>query len=512
MKFKAKYLGIESGGKPIVTLSKEDAEELGVMGGERVTLSYGKYEMTAIANIVTKSVHRGIVGIYDEVWKSWKVKEGHVIDIEAAKFPTSLLHIRDKLKRRKLNFKDVSEIIDDVVSGKLSEAEIAAFTTALYEQGVDIDEATSLSLAMVNSGRKVEFLKKPVCDKHSIGGVPGDKTTLLVVPIIAAAGLTIPKTSSRAITSAAGSADRAEVLMPVDLSVEEIVRTVEKTNGCMVWGGSLHLAPADDIFIQIEYPLSIDPMLLPSIMSKKKAVGADILTIDIPTGRGTKIKTIGDADLLAKEFIELGRRLGIKTHCVVTFGEQPVGHAIGPSLEAREALMTLEGLNVPDLIDKASHLAGSILNMAGKGGQKEALDILKSGKAAKKLREIIYAQGGDSEIKAGDIPVGEYGMEVESHKSGSMLWVDNHALVEVARAAGSPKDKGAGLTIHKKIGDPVKKGEKVLTIHAEKAQKLERARKAMDGKELFGVGNRMEMLIHEVKDYPIHRKSFMLDR
>src|SRR5574337_61162 len=251
---------------------------------------------------------------------------------------------------------------------------------------------------MVATGKQLHLRKKIIADKHSIGGVPGDKTTLLVVPIVAAAGLTIPKTSSRAITSAAGTADRAEILMPVDLDVKEMKKVITKCNGCIVWGGALDLAPADDIFVRAEYSLSIDPLLLPSIMSKKKAVGATHLVIDIPTGRGAKVKTIGEADLLSKDMIELGRRLGIHTHCVLTYGEQPIGLTMGPALEAREALSILMNESkVPDLIDKACHIAGSIFELAGKkNGYNLARNILHSGKAEKKLRDIISQQGGRS--------------------------------------------------------------------------------------------------------------------
>src|SRR5574337_1214602 len=214
---------------------------------------------------------------------------------------------------------------------------------------------------MVATGKQLHLRKKIIADKHSIGGVPGDKTTLLVVPIVAAAGLTIPKTSSRAITSAAGTADRAEMLMPVEIEVKEMRKVITECNGCIIWGGALDLTPADDIFVRAEYSLSIDPLLLPSIMSKKKAVGATHLIIDIPTGRGAKVKTIGEADLLAKDLIELGRKLGIHTQCILTHGEMPVGYTLGASLEAREALSVLMNKsNVPDLIDKACHLAGSL--------------------------------------------------------------------------------------------------------------------------------------------------------
>lgn len=513
MKLRAKYLGIESGGKPVVTLSIEDAGELGVRSGERIRLTSNGLEISAIVNIVTKSVKAGIVGVYDEVSKSLGIKENDTIEVEPAHFPASLQHIRNKLRRRKLNYEEILEIVKDTVAGNLSEVEMAAFVIALEQQGLDLDEATSLTVAMVETGQHLEIIGKgPICDKHSIGGVPGDKTTLLVVPIVAAAGLVIPKTSSRAITSAAGSADRAEVLMPVTLGVEEMKDVVEKTNGCFVWGGSLHLAPADDVFVQVEYPLSIDPMLLPSIMAKKRAVHANFLALDIPTGRGTKVKTIGDANLLAKDFIELGRRIDIKTQCVISYGEQPIGHAIGPALEAREALQALQGGDVPDLIDKTVHLCGLLFEMTGKGDDRLALEILKSGKAEKKMREIITQQGGNPDIRPDDIEIGKHSTDVKADKSGILLWMDNNLLVEIARAAGSPKDKKAGVLLHKKIGEKVNKGETILEIYSEKATKLGLAEKILQEEKPFGVGERMEMMIREVKEMPIAKKAFILER
>ncbi len=512
MKLRVKYLGIESGRKPVVTLSAEDAAEVGIRSGERLRLRFNDVAINAIVNIATKSVRKGMIGIYDEVISSLQLKEKDVVDVEPANPPLSLQYIRNKLRRRKLNYEEILEIVKDTIAGNLSEVEMAAFVVALEQQGLDLDEATSLTIAMVETGQHLEIDKKPVCDKHSIGGVPGDKTTLLVVPIIAAAGLAIPKTSSRAITSAAGTADRAEVLMPVNLSVEEMKGVVEKTNGCLVWGGSLHLAPADDVYVQVEYPLSIDPMLLPSIMAKKRAVHADFLAIDIPTGRGTKVKTIGDADLLAKDFIELGRRLDIKTQCLISYGEQPIGQAIGPALEAREALRALQGDNVPDLIDKAVHLCGLILEMAGRGDERLARAILKSGRAEKKMREIIGRQGGNQNIRPEDIEIGEQRTEIKSEKAGTLLWMDNNLLVEIARAAGAPKDRKAGILLHKKIGEKVRKGESIIEIYSEKATKLALAEKIIDEARPFGIGERMEMRIRDVKEIPVAKKAFILER
>lgn len=512
MKLRVKILGLEAGGKPIIILNKEDADEVGIRSLGRVRLQFNKKELTAIVNITTKVVSKGNIGVYDEVKSSLGLEENANIEVEVAKFPSSLQFIRNKLKGRKISYEGAFEIVKDTVEGNLNEMEIASFVTSLHTFGLDLEEAANLTLAMVETGERLK-LNRICVDKHSVGGAVGDKTTLLVVPIVAAAGLTIPKTSSRAITSACGSADKAEVLMPVSLDIDEMRTVVNKTNGCIVWGGNLHLAPADDIFVQVEYPLSIDPLLLPSIMSKKMAVGANYLVIDIPCGRGTKLKTIGDANLLAKDFIELGLRLNIKTRCAITYGEQPIGFAIGPALEAKEALEVLmRKKTVPDLVDKATHIADILLRMLGKNGQNTALDIIKSGRAEEKMREIIFEQGGDSEVKPEDIKIGDFGLDIKAENSGFVLWINNASLIEIARAAGSPKDKGAGVLLYKKVGDVVKKDETIFTIYAEKIRKLERTRRVLEEEKVMGIGKRMEMLIGEVKEIPVHKKAFILER
>ncbi len=513
MRLKVDILGIESGGKPIVFLNKSDSDEIGIRASGRIIVTYRRKTVTAIVNTTT-SISHGFIGVNEEVRHLLGVKQNSVVDIEVATFPKSLQFIHNKLTGRRLMYDEISEIVKDVVQGNLNENEISAFVTALSMEGLDMDEATGLALSMVETGKQLDLRKKTIVDKHSIGGVPGDKTTLLVVPIVAAIGLTIPKVSSRAITSAGGTADRAETLMPVDLGISEMKRVVEKSNGCIVWGGSLDLAPADDIFVRSEYSLYIDPLLLPSIMSKKKAVNASHLVIDIPTGKGSKMQTVGESDFLAKELIELGRRLGIHTHCVLTNGEKPIGLAIGPSLEAREALSVLMNrASAPDLIDKVCHIAGSIFEMVGKkNGYNLARDVLHSGKAELKMREIIGLQGGNSKIQIKDLPVGEEKVEVRAKKTGKVLWMDNLTLIELARAAGAPKDKGAGILFSKKIGDCVKTGDVLYTVYAEKSRKLSRSIEILSDVEPFGIGDYSEMFIHKIKDSSAIKRSFMMER
>ncbi|MFH1294826.1 MAG: thymidine phosphorylase, partial [Candidatus Aenigmatarchaeota archaeon] len=402
-----------------------------------------------------------------------------------------------------------------VTDHKLSDIEMTAFVIGLHTHGLSITEAKNMSEAMTRGGQQLRFGNKAIFDKHSIGGCPGDKTSMMLVPIIASAGMTIPKTSSRSITSPAGTADKMECMCPVDLSIDDIRRVVKKTSGCLVWGGAVNLSPADDLFIKIEYPLCIDPLLLPSVMSKKKAVGAKYLVIDIPTGMGDKIKAPSEAQELGYKFIQLGREMGIKVNCVSSFGGQPIGYGIGPALEAREALATISRANrqVPwDLMGKVFHIASHLMAFKGiSNGEDKALQLWKTGKAEKKLREIIAAQGGDPKIKPSDIPIGNHVASVASAKNGKVLWINNKVIIQLAREAGAPKDKGAGILLHRKLNSNVKKGDKLFEIYAEKGYKLTSALKLANSLDAFGVGDSHEMVYADIPRDKEERE-FMLER
>lgn len=243
-------------------------------------------------------------------------------------------------------------------------------------------------------------------------------------------------------------------------------------------------------------------------------MGSNILVIDIPCGRGAKVKTIGEADLLAKDFIEVGRRLEIQIRCAVTYGEQPIGYAIGPSLEAREALEALmRHGNSSDLVEKATSIAGMILEMAGKSdGKGLATEALRSGKAESKMREIIAAQGGNPKINPDDIAIGDMHFTVQSDRSGNLLWINNASVANLARFLGCPKDPSAGILLHKKLGDGVNKGEPLFTIYAERSINLQRAMEKLEDFRIIGIGDKMEMLIHEVKERPVTKRTTTLDR
>lgn len=514
MQLKARLLDVQAGGRNIAILDNETAGFLGVHSSDRVNITSRNRNVVAIVNVAS-DFPLNYIGLYEEIQKKLCVGDGESIDVQSAEAPESLRYVQAKIRGERLRENEIDTIIRDVVERHLSDVELAALVVALSIHGVSMDEIEALSKAMVKTGSTLDLKKKPILDKHSVGGIPGDKTTIMVVPIVAAAGFTIPKSSSRAITSAAGTADRVEVLCPVNLTIEEIKEVVKKTNGCMVWGGALELAPADDIFIQVEYPLAIDPLLLPSIMSKKKAIGATHLVVDIPTGRGAKIKTIGEAQALANDFIDLGKRLAMTVQCAVTFGEQPIGNAIGPALEAREALSTIMGNGPADLKEKATGLAGLLFEMLGiKSGKQKAEELVKSGKAEAKLREIIEAQGGDPKVKPEDIAVGPKKTEVTADQEGEVLWVSNEDIARVAREAGAPKEKTAGVLLKAKLGERVKKLDALFEIYAERNTKLEAAFKLANRLKPVGLSRKPEerMIIERIPTPTERKKTFILER
>jgi AMP phosphorylase len=475
MKLKAKYIDMDTG--EITTLLRtEDCMEIGVHEGDRVKVKHEGSTVTAIVQTTESVLQEGEIGLLGKAFSFIGPEAGEILDVMPTGKPESVDYIRKKMDGLELTTEEIRTLVTDISARTLSSVELSAYVTSLHINGMNIRETADLTLAMVETGETIDFDRSPVFDFHSVGGVPGNKVTLIVVPIVAAAGLLIPKTSSRAISSAAGTADIVEVFANVDFDAKELKNIAESVGGIMAWGGGLNLAPADDVIIRVEHPLGIDPhaQLLASVMSKKKAVGADFLLVDIPMGEGTKVPTMEIAKAFAKDFVDLGDQLGIKVECAITYGGQPVGRAIGPALEAREAMSVLEGAKSPhSVVEKAVMLAGIILEMGGiPRGSERAKEILDSGAALAKFREIVGAQGGNPNIKSSDIQPGKYSISVLSKKSGYIAHIKNKDLVRIARAAGAPKDKGAGVVIIEKVGSTVEVGDPLFYIYADNENKL----------------------------------------
>ena len=481
VKFSAKVLDIAKRG---VLLNRLDARSIGVLDGDRVQVinPTNSISVTAFVDTTITIAQQGTVGIYRITNERLNVKDGDGIEIWEAGRPASLEYIKKKMDGGRLNKEETLAIIKDVVNDDISPAELTAFITASYINPLDMDEVEHLTRAMVETGEQIKFASKPIVDKHSIGGVPGNKISLLVVPIIAASGLKIPKTSSRAITGAGGTADLMEVLAFVEFSASEVQQMTEKVGGVIVWGGATNIAPADDRIIIQEYPFKIDArgQMLASVMAKKSAVGANLVVIDIPVGEYTKVPTVQDGRKLAREFIELGERLNMRVECALTYGDIPVGYSIGPKLEVMEALRVLEGATEPNsFIQKSLSLAGIALEMSGKAAQGNgaamAQDILTKGKALEKFKKIIEIQGGDPKIKSSDITPGEHQFVVKAPTSGYVIEMNNKSLITLARTAGAPHDRGAGILLHAKKGKLVRQGEPLLTIFADRSWRLQKA-------------------------------------
>jgi AMP phosphorylase len=481
MKLNVKLIDMGTRG---VLLNRKAAASIGVLDGDRVeieNLARGLSD-TAVVTHTSTLIGEGTVGIFALTNSRLQFSDGETAEVRDAERPASLDFIKKKMRGERLTKEETMAIVQDVVDNSISSAEITAYITASYINGLDMDEVEYLIRSMVDTGEHLSFSTHPIVDKHSIGGVPGNKISLLVVPIVAASGLRIPKTSSRAITGAGGTADLMEVLAPVEFSADEVQLMTQKAGGVIVWGGATNIAPADDKFILVEYPFKMDApgQMLASVMAKKVAVGADLVVIDIPVGRNTKVSDIQEGRKLAREFIELGERFNIHVECAITYGESPVGHAIGPRLEVKEALGVLEGAQIPSsLIQKSLSIAGILLEMSGKAalnhGYETAERILENGKALEKLREIIAIQGGDPNVKAEDIIPGEHQFVVNAPQEGYVIELNNKSLISIARAAGAPHDKGAGIYIHAKKGTRVEKGQPIFTIYAERAWRLQKA-------------------------------------
>lgn len=411
--------------------------------------------------------------------------------------------IQKKLVGKKLNYDEIFAIMDEISQHRLGDILTTYFAASGYSKGFSDQELYYLTKAMVETGEKLEF-PGIVADKHSIGGVPGTRTTMIVVPIIAAAGFTIPKSSSRAITTPGGTADDMEVFAPVIFDKEDIYRIVKKTGGCIVWGGSVNIAPADDIIIKVEQPLmfeSFDKVLV-SIMAKKIAFGSNHVVIDLPYGEHVKVHTHKDAKLLAEKFQMLAEKFDVKMHVNIHKTDEPAGRGLGPLLEAREALRVLEQTETRplDLEDRALKLCGMLLDLCladSSEAKREEVEkeygtsiawakhILSSGQALAKMKEIIEAQGGDPTVKSTDLKPGKYVLEVEAGKSGIIKSISSKNASIIAKILGAPKDKKAGIYLEKKIGDKTTKGDTLYSLYTTEKNLLHEAEQSLANFPIF---------------------------
>lgn len=396
--------------------------------------------------------------------------------------------IQKKLLGKRLSYREVYQLMDEISHERLSDILTTYFVAASFKEGFPADELYHFTKAMVETGNRLHF-KGIVADKHSTGGVSGTRATMVIVPIIAAAGFKIPKISSRAITTPAGTADAMEVLAKVEFRPDQVEDIVNLTGGCICWNGHLGIAPADDIIIRVEEPLSFESFdkVIVSIMAKKVAASTTHLILDIPVGKTMKIRHEADAQKVLDKFRKLGKRFGMKVIGSITPTREPAGQGVGPVLEAIDVLKVLEQREDRPLgLEKrALHLASELLDLcfkdAGikKDGKAEAARILKSGEALAKFKQIVEAQGGDPGVTSRTLHVAARSHGVKSRIGGTVKAVNNYNLNSIAKLLGAPAQKHAGLYLHKKIGDTVTAGETVLTLYSKEQYHIREAEETL---------------------------------
>ena len=437
----------------------------------KVELVAGDKRLVAVLNIVERSdwLAPEEVGVCELGFRLLGLPDGSPVGVVQAPPAKSLDHVRRKIQGHELTRAELGEIIRDIADHRYAKTEIAAFLIS-SASFLSTEEVLGLTEAMAAAGSRMDWGDGMVVDKHCIGGIPGNRTSMIVVPIVAAHGLTIPKTSSRAITSPAGTADTMEVCARVDLGIEAMREVVKAEKGCLVWGGHVNLSPADDRLIAVERPLMSDTaeQMVVSILSKKLAAGSRQIVIDIPVGPSGKVRDRAQAVRLKKLFEYVGDRIGLCLDVVIGDVLQPVGRGIGPALEARDVLKVLSNeADAPaDLRDRALLLAGRILEfdpaLRGGAGVVRAAELLASGEALEKFLRIVDAQGKPPAA----VSLGKLRHEVRAPRDGTVAAIDCFRLSRIARLSGAPSDKGAGIDLMKKLGDTVEQGEPLYRIHA----------------------------------------------
>ena len=401
--------------------------------------------------------------------------------------------IQKKKNGETLTKEEIDFMITDYVAGKIPDYQMSAMLMAIYFNGMENEELAAFTLAMRDSGDLVDLspIEGIKVDKHSTGGV-GDKTTLIVGPIVAACGVPVAKMSGRGLGFTGGTLDKLESIsgFRIDLSAEEFFETVKKT-GISVIGQTGNLAPADKLLYALrDVTATVDsiPLIAASVMSKKLAAGSDKIVLDVTTGSGAFMKNTRDAKKLAKHMVAIGNHAGKETVAILTGMEEPLGFAIGNNMEVKEAIEVLKGDGPEDVKEVSVALAGMMLslgleNVSHSQGKRMAKKALSSGQAFEKFKEMVQAQGGD--IRYVEHPEfferDAFEGEVLAAEDGFLSGMDTEKICVAAGLLGAGRetkdsviDMSAGIYLEKKIGDTVKKGEPIAICYAGTKEKLNR--------------------------------------
>lgn len=474
----ARRAGIDTYQQPVIYMRADChvCRSEGFESQARVELdASGRTIIATVNHVLADWLGHGEAALSETAWRALGVQDGETLGIRHPPVLQSVRDIRGKVYGLPLDYDKLLGIMRDVAANRLSDLHLASFITACVGDRMSPAETVALTRAMIDVGERLTWPGGPVVDKHCVGGLPGNRTTPLVVSIVTACGAFMPKTSSRAITSPAGTADTMEMLAPVDLDLGDMRRVVEQEGGCVIWGGSVRLSPADDVLIRVERPLDLDgtAQLVASVLSKKASAGSQRVLIDIPVGPTAKVRSGAAANALGQALTEVGSAVGLQLRILQTDGTQPVGRGIGPALEAWDVLGVLQrDASAPaDLRERALLLAGHVLEMAERApagmGLQMAREALDSGRAWAKFQAICRAQGGLREP-----PRAAFTHECTASVGGVVAAIDNRRIAMAAKLAGAPASPAAGVTIEVKVGQRVERGQPLFRLHAQSTGEL----------------------------------------
>jgi len=472
----SRKLDVRTENAMIALINELDAGEYGIGIGDKVSLEIPGRKSPIYVNLDTTDslVEEGEIGFYENVWEKYGIKFGEIVKIVLVPPSEAVKNIRKKLLGGKLNYEEIFSIIKDISNDKIGKVLTTYYAAAGYSPGFGEEEMFYMTKAMASTGDVLKF-EGIVADKHSIGGVGGKGVTPIVVPIIGCLdGLKIPNTSTRAITSASATTDMLEVIMPMSFSKEELESFMIDNSAFMVWGGGLDLAPADDKIIQVQKPIGIESIdkFVASIVAKKLAQGVNHVVFDVPIGKGAKIETEEEYRKVEATFKRVCKRVDINVSIFRRDVSGIDGFAVGPSLECREFIRIYERdeRRSTQLEEDALRITGSLIELCGKAekgkGYQKAREILESGDAFDKLKQIIKLQGGNDDISSNTLEIGGITQEIKAEKEGVIKRIINKKVFEVCRSLGNPRIKEAGMYFHKKPGDSVKVGDRLVTLYA----------------------------------------------
>ncbi len=490
---KTKIIDIHEGEDLSVLINEQDAWEEWITSMDKVSLVYDDKEFVFDVNLSSRLVQRGEVGIYEDIKEKYGMKGGQFVTVAFTKNSSESLDALKKwLSGKRLNQQEMFAIMKDISNNRFTDILTTYFSAMGFFFPSKDEDLYRMAKAMAETGEMLHF-PGVVADKHCMGGVPGNETTMIMIPLLTSLGIKMPKTFSKAITTPAATGECVSVLMDISFSKKEIEDLVKKNNCCLVRGGGLDLAPADEKLIKVAYPLSMQSYsrTIVSIMAKKYAMGINHSLIDIPVWPTAKVPDMKTAKWLKRKYEYVGKKLGMKVHVEMTPALQPIWAGVWAVLQVREVLRVLQQhpKRPMDLEKKAVYLASKLIELVGmakgKDAEKLAYGQLISGKARAMMQKIISAQHGDPKVLSEKLELAKIKKDIVAEKTGTVKNIDMKIVNVVARTLGSPLDLQAGLYLHKKLGETVKKGEVIYTMYANDQSKIRLAKEMLDEKKMY---------------------------